>query len=123
MPIVAFAFAIVAGGFYIFRSALYSAKTLTPDINLLMTVAVAGAVLISQWEEAAAVIFLFSVGYALQSYTLDRTRNSIKSLIGLTPNEATVLRDSVQMKVPAKDVRPGETIVIKPGERIARTES
>jgi Zn2+/Cd2+-exporting ATPase len=120
VPVAAFAFAIVAGGFYIFRSALYSAKALTPDTNLLMTVAVAGAVLIGQWEEAAAVIFLFSVGYALQSYTLDRTRNSIKSLIGLTPSEATVLRDGIQVKVPAKDVRPGETTVIKPGERIAR---
>ncbi len=119
VPIFAFAFAIAAGGFYIFRSALYSAKALTPDMNLLMTIAVAGAILISQWEEAAAVIFLFSVGYALQSYTLDRTRNSIKSLVSLTPGEASVMRDNIEVRVPARDIRPGEIMVIRPGERIA----
>jgi Zn2+/Cd2+-exporting ATPase len=119
VPLIAFAFAIAAGGFYIFRSALYSARTFTPDMNLLMTVAVIGAILINQWEEAAAVIFLFSVGYALQSYTLDRTRNSIKSLISLTPGEATVLRDGKEIRMPAREIGPGEIIVIKPGERIA----
>ncbi len=119
VPIAAFAFGIVAGGFYIFRSALYSARTLTPDMNLLMTIAVIGAILINQWEEAAAVIFLFSVGYALQSYTLDRTRNSIKSLVSLTPDEASVLRNGREMRVPAGDIRIGETMVIRPGERIA----
>jgi Cd2+/Zn2+-exporting ATPase len=119
VPIAAFAFAIATGGFYIFRSALYSAKALTPDMNLLMTIAVAGAIMISQWEEAAAVIFLFSVGYALQSYTLDRTRNSIKSLISLTPGEASVVRDHTEVRVPARDIRPGEIMVIRPGERIA----
>ncbi|HUL62895.1 MAG TPA: cation transporter, partial [Methanocella sp.] len=119
VPVAAYAFAIAAGGFYVFRSAVYSARTLTPDINLLMTVAVAGAVLIGYWEEAAAVIFLFSVGYALQSYTLDRTRHSIRSLVSLTPDEAGVLRDGREVRVPARDIRPGETMVIRPGERIA----
>jgi len=119
VPLAAFAFGIVTGGFYIFRSAVYSARTLTPDMNLLMTVAVIGAILINQWEEAAAVIFLFSVGYALQSYTLDRTRNSIKSLISLTPGEATVLRDGKEFRMPAREIGPGEIIIIKPGERIA----
>ena len=119
VPLIAFAFAIAAGGYYIFRSAVYSARTLTPDMNLLMTVAVIGAILINQWEEAAAVIFLFSVGYALQSYTLDRTRNSIKSLISLTPGEATVLKDGKEVRMPAREIRQGEILVIKPGERIA----
>ena len=119
LPVIAFAFAIATGGFYIFRSALYSARTLTPDMNLLMTVAVIGAILLNLWEEGAAVIFLFSVGYALQSYTLDRTRNAIKSLISLTPGEATVLRDGQEIRIPARDIGRGEVIVIKPGERIA----
>jgi Cd2+/Zn2+-exporting ATPase len=119
IPYVCFTFAIVAGGFYIFRSALYSLRVLTPDMNLLMAVAVAGALLINQWEEAAAVIFLFSVGYALQSYTLDRTRSSIKSLVSLTPDEATILDDGIERKVPAKDLEPGDLLVIRPGERIA----
>ncbi len=119
VPIIAFAFAIVFGGFYVFRSALYSVKALTPDMNLLMTIAVAGAILINLWEEAAAVIFLFAVGYALQAYTLDRTRNSIKSLVSLSPGDASVLKDGIEMKKPARDIVPGEVMVIRPGERIA----
>ncbi len=119
VPTLCFAFAIITGGFYIFRSALYSLKSLTPDMNLLMTLAVAGAILINQWEEGAAVIFLFSVGYALQSYTLDRTRNSIKSLINLAPAEASVLRNGEERKVPVRSIVPGDVLVIRPGERIA----
>lgn len=119
IPYLCFAFAILAGGFYVFRSAIYSLRAITPDMNLLMTIAVAGAILINLWEEAAAVIFLFSVGYALQSYTLDRTRNSIKSLISLTPDEATLLENGKERRVPAKEIRPGNIIVIRPGERIA----
>ncbi|CAJ36988.2 putative Cd(2+)-translocating P-type ATPase [Methanocella arvoryzae MRE50] len=119
VPTLCFAFAIVTGGFYIFRSALYSLKSLTPDMNLLMTLAVAGAILINQWEEGAAVIFLFSVGSALQSYTLDRTRNSIKSLINLAPAEASVLVDGKERKVPVRSIVPGDILIIRPGERIA----
>ena len=119
IPLICFAFAIVTGGFYIFRSALYSLRSLTPDMNLLMTLAVAGAILINQWEEGAAVIFLFSVGYALQSYTLDRTRNSIKSLINLAPAEAAVIRNGTESKVPVRSITPGDVLIIRPGERIA----
>lgn len=119
IPLLCYAFSIITGGFYIFRSAIYSLRSLTPDMNLLMTLAVAGAILINQWEEGAAVIFLFSVGYALQSYTLDRTRNSIKSLINLAPAEAAVLRSGTELKVPVRSITPGDILIIRPGERIA----
>ncbi|MCD1293765.1 heavy metal translocating P-type ATPase [Methanocella sp. CWC-04] len=110
--------AILVGGFYVARSAIYSFKALTPDMNMLMTIAVLGAIAIGQWEEAAAVVFLFSVGNSLQSYTLDKTRNSIKSLISLSPDDASVIRNGIEKRVPVKAIEPEDIIVIRPGERI-----
>lgn len=119
IPLACFIISIITGGFYVFRSAVYSARSFTPDMNLLMTIAVIGALLINYWEEAAAVVFLFAIGYALQAYTLDRTRDSIKSLIKLAPDEATVIKDGEEIKVPSRSLVPGDILVIRPGERIA----
>ena len=67
------------------------------DMNLLMTIAVIGASAIGSFEEAASVVFLFSFGNALQGYTLDKTRNSIRALMEITPNEALVRRGTTEM--------------------------
>ena len=119
VPVIAFAFAIATGGSIIFRSALYSLKTFTADMNLLMSIAVIGAMAIGQWEEAATVVVLFALGNALQSYTLDRTRNSIKELITLSPKEATVLRNGKEVKINTALLNLGDVIVVKPGEKIS----
>lgn len=89
------------------------------DMNLLMMIAVIGASAIGEFEEAAAVVFLFSFGNALQGYTLDKTRNSIKALMELTPNEALVRRGTVEMTLPVDEIIIGDVIVVRPGERIA----
>lgn len=111
--------AVVIGGFYFARSALYSIKTLTPDMNLLMAIAVIGAMFIGQWEEAATVTFLFSLGNALQSYTLDKTRNSIKELIKLSPKEATIKKGDAEIRIKTALIRIGDIMVVKPGEMIS----
>ncbi len=89
------------------------------DMNLLMTIAVIGASAIGAFEEAATVVFLFSFGNTLQGYTLDKTRNSIRALMKLTPNEALVRRGVTEMKLPVEKIAVGDTIVVLPGERIA----
>ncbi len=89
------------------------------DMNFLMMVAVIGASVIGEFEEAAAVVFLFSLGNALQGYTMDKTRNSIKELMELTPNEALVKRGTVEMTLPVEEVIIGDIIIVRPGERIA----
>ena len=89
------------------------------DMNLLMTIAVIGASAIGAFEEAATVVFLFSFGNTLQGYTLDKTRNSIRALMGLTPNEALVRRGVTEMKLPVEKILVGDTVVVLPGERIA----
>jgi Zn2+/Cd2+-exporting ATPase len=89
------------------------------DMNLLMTIAVIGAAAIGAFEEAATVVFLFSFGNTLQGYTLDKTRNSIRALMELTPNEALVRRGATETKLPVEKIGVGDTIVVLPGERIA----
>ncbi|NLC06994.1 MAG: cadmium-translocating P-type ATPase [Syntrophomonadaceae bacterium] len=88
------------------------------DMNTLMMLAVLGAVAIGQLEEGAVVVFLFSLGNALQGYTLDKTRNSIRALMELTPNEALVRRNNQEMMLPVEAIRLDDTVIVRPGERI-----
>ena len=119
LSVALFAAAIVAGGYYPVRAGLVGLFTArTVDMNVLMTIAVIGAVAMAQWEEAAAVIALFSFGNALEALTMERTRQSIRSLIDLAPREATVRRDGREEVIPVERIAPGDTVLVKPGERI-----
>ena len=112
--------ALVIAGLPIVRSAW---RTLIINheisINFLMTVAGIGAVVIGAYTEAGLVMVLFAIGEALEGYTSERARDSIRTLMQVAPNEATVLRDSQEQHVAVGDLKLGETIVVKPGERIA----
>lgn len=113
------ALAIIVGGLYIFRGAIYSAKVLSLDMNVLMTIAVIGGAVLGQWEEAATIVLLFSIGNVLESYTMDRTRASIRSLMDLAPNQALVRRDGHEVTVPVEMVELGEIVIVRPGERVS----
>lgn len=119
IPVVLYALAIVIGGFHVAKSAIYSLKTLTADMNLLMTIAIIGAVFIGQWEEGATVVFLFALGNALQSYTIDKTRNSIRSLISLSPKEASIIREGKEFKLNTGLIKVRDIMLVRPGEKIA----
>lgn len=92
------------------------------NIDLLMVVAAAGAAALGEWAEGALLLFLFSLGHALEHYALGRARNAIKALGTLAPSKATVLREEngVQREVtlPIADVKPGDQVVVKPAERV-----
>lgn len=111
--------AIAVGGYSTAKSGFYSLRSLTFDMNFLMTVAVIGAAAIGEWGEGATVAFLFSFGNTLQTYTMDKTRQSIRALMELAPAEALVLRDGVEQKLPVEEILIGDVMIIKPGERIA----
>ncbi|OPY15441.1 MAG: putative cadmium-transporting ATPase [Syntrophus sp. PtaB.Bin001] len=120
VPTALFVAGIVLGGFLPARngiSVLINAREL--DMNVLMAIAVVGAAAIRQFEEAATVVFLFSLGNALQGYTLDKTRNSIRSLMDLSPEEAHVSREGMEITLPVEEIRIGDVIIVRPGERIA----
>ncbi len=138
--------AILCGGVFIFRKAWSSLRyNRELDINVLMTLAVVGAMIIGEWAEGAVVVFLFSLGEALEGYTMDRARNAIRSLVALAPAEATVLRPCLdcaghlgqplpsggvydggpcpwcephELAVPVEELAVGETVLARPGERI-----
>lgn len=88
------------------------------NINLLMTIAALGALVIGEYLESATVIFLFAVGEALEGYTTERARKSIKSLMSLKPMEATVLRGDQEQRIPVEQLAIGDEILVKPGEQI-----
>jgi len=111
---------IVLGGFLPAKNGLavlINARQL--DMNILMSIAVVGAAAIGEFVEAAAVVFLFSLGNALQGYTLDRTRNSIRALMDLAPQQALVVRDGAELTLPLEDIVIGDVIIVRPGEKIA----
>lgn len=88
------------------------------NIDLLMVVAAAGAAALGAWFEGALLLFLFSLGHALEHYALGRARHAIAALAELAPQTAIVLRDGRESSVPIADVQPGNRVVVKPAERI-----
>ena len=89
------------------------------NIDLLMVIAAAGAAALGAWAEGALLLFLFSISHALEHYALGRARNAIKALAELTPQSATVRRDGKDSPVSIEDVRIGDLVVVKPGERVS----
>jgi Cd2+/Zn2+-exporting ATPase len=87
-------------------------------IDLLVTVAAGGALLIGEYWEAAAVTFLFLFGAYLEARLLGRTRQALGRLLDLAPTVAVVWRNGQQLELPADAVPPGETVVVKQGNRI-----
>ncbi len=117
--IALYALAIVAGGLITWRRAFVSLKARMLDMNVLMTIAVIGAAAIGQWQEGATVIFLFALGGWLESRSLERTRRSIRDLLAFEPEQARVRRAGAETLVPPAEVMLGETLVVRPGERVA----
>lgn len=113
-----FLLSMLSGGFLMARSAYFSARSVTLDMNFLMTAAILGAAAIGQWSEGATVVFLFSLGNLLQAYTIDKTRRSIRDLMDLSSREALVSRNGVEQRLPVEEIRPGDTVIVKPGQNI-----
>jgi Zn2+/Cd2+-exporting ATPase len=111
--------AIAVGGLPIFRAAIAGIRARHLDMNVLMSAATVGAVGIGQWAEAASVVVLFAAGNALQIYAIDRTRGAVRALAGLAPDEVLVRRGGSEVIVPAQEVAVGDTVVVRPGERLA----
>lgn len=113
-----YAAAIVVGGFKPIRSAYFAIKSRSLDMNVLMSAAAIGAALIGEWFEGATVVWLFALGNTLQNKSIERTRESIRSLMDLAPSEAVVKKGNQLLKVPVDDVSVGDIIIVKPGEKI-----
>lgn len=112
--------AMLLAGYPVARSAIRALRVNHEvTINLLMTIAAVGAVIIGAYTEAGLVMVLFALGEALEGYAASRARDAIGSLSALAPTTATVLRDGVETRIPVVELRVGDLIVVKPGERLA----
>ncbi|MFN8006823.1 MAG: cation-translocating P-type ATPase [Terriglobia bacterium] len=113
-----FLLAVVSGGWFIAPKAWSALKRVSPDMNLLMSIAALGALSIGAWDEAATVIFLFSVAELLESFSLNRARRAIKNLMSLAPEVAWVKDAGEFREVPVEVVRVGDIIQVRPGGKI-----
>ncbi len=88
------------------------------DVDSLVVLAALGAVFINYWAEAAVLIFLFNVAETLEDYSVFSNRKVLRGLLDLSPSTATVRRGGEEVEVESESVEKGETVIIRPGERI-----
>lgn len=113
-----FLLSALLGGIPVGRRAIGSVRARVLDINVLMAVAVLGAVVLREWTEASSVVFLFALAQLLETRAMERARGAIRALMELSPTEAAVRRDGVVTQLPIDDVRVGDVVLVKAGEKI-----
>jgi cation transport ATPase len=111
-------FLTLIGGYKIFYNALSELLEKRISVDLAIGIAAIAALAIKQYLAAAEVIFIMLIGEALEMYAVDKTRSAIKNLIDLTPKTARVRREGREQEVALDDVKVGETVICKPGEKI-----
>lgn len=119
LTISLFLLAIVIGGYNIFIEGFKNLTKLDFDMKTLMTIAIIGAAIIGEWGEAAVVVFLFAISEALESYSIDKARDSIRSLIDIAPNKALIRRGNSEVELDVEEIQIGDIMLVKPGQRIA----
>lgn len=117
---IAYGAAVAVGGYRFALAGIGALKARIIGTHLLMALAAVGAVLLGQWFEAAAVVFLYGLGEALEGAAMERTRRSLSSLLDATPREALVLRpDGTPATVPPTTLVIGDILLVRPGALIA----
>ncbi|MED5374446.1 MAG: heavy metal translocating P-type ATPase [Myxococcota bacterium] len=116
--LVAYGMGVAAGLWPVLPKAWFSLRSLRPDMNLLMTLAVTGAIAIGEWFEAGTVAFLFAVSLALESWSVGRARKAVERLLSLAPDTVRVKEGDATREVPPSEVAVGTSFVVRPGERI-----
>ena len=120
LPVIGLALlSIATGGLGTLKKGWIALKTFTLNMNFLMSVAMIGAVAIGEWPEAAVVIFLFALAELIETLSLERARNAVRGLMAMAPETATVrLENGAWVERPAAQIQVGQTLRVKPGERI-----
>lgn len=107
------------GGIFTLLEAIENIRRGRFEIDFLMLVAAIGAATLGEWAEGALLLFLFSLGHALEHYAMGRAKRAIEALAELAPQTAVVRREGTTAEVPVEQLRPGDVVVVKPNERIA----
>ncbi|RBP00004.1 heavy metal translocating P-type ATPase [Rossellomorea aquimaris] len=107
------------GGLSLFKVGLQNLLRFEFDMKTLMTVAVIGGAIIGEWAEVAIVVILFAISEALERFSMDRARQSIRSLMDIAPKEALVRRNGQEIMIHVDDITVGDIMIVKPGQKIA----
>ncbi len=110
--------AYLFGGLYMLRDAIGDLRAGRFEIDFLMLVAAGGAASLGEWAEGALLLFLFSLGHALEHFAMGRAKRAIEALAELAPQTALVRREGNTEEVPVEQLRAGDVVIVKPNERI-----
>ena len=114
-----FALAVCCGGAWLLPRAVRSLRSFRLDIDVLMGLAILGAIGLGQWDEAATVAFLFGLSESLESLSLERARRAIRNLLEIAPQTAErISSDGTIERVPAGQVRAGDRVLVRAGDTI-----
>ncbi|WP_156097750.1 heavy metal translocating P-type ATPase, partial [Thermoactinomyces sp. Gus2-1] len=117
--ILLYAASILTGGYRLFIHGLKNLIRFEFQMNTLMTIAIVGAVAIGEWGEGAMVVILFAISEMLESYSMDKARTSIRSLMDIAPKQAWIRRNGEEKLIPVQEIETGDIMLVKPGQKIA----
>jgi len=109
---------VVLSGWPVFANVARAARRRQITSHTLMTLGVLAALAVGEWATAAVVVFFMRVGDYVERFTAEGARTALRDLTALTPKQARVVRDGVEQEIPVEAVRPGEIVVVRPGEQI-----
>ncbi len=115
---IAFGAAIIVGGYYPAKMGLAGLRSLRLNIYTLLIAAALGAIVLGLWHEAALLVLIYSLGSVLETYAIGKARGSLKALMELVPREALVKRNGRELTLPVEEVRVGDIIIVRPGEKV-----
>ncbi|MCA1028877.1 heavy metal translocating P-type ATPase [Cytobacillus kochii] len=110
---------MMIGGLSLFKVGFQNLLRFEFDMKTLMTVAVIGGAIIGEWGEVAVVVILFAISEELERFSMDRARQSIRSLMDIAPKEALVRRNGQEIMIHVDDIIVGDIMIVKPGQKIA----
>lgn len=119
VTVLLFVASMLVGGLSLFKVGLQNLLRFEFDMKTLMTVAVIGGAIIGEWAEVAIVVILFAISEALERFSMDRARQSIRSLMDIAPKEALVRRNGQEIMIHVDDIAVGDIMIVKPGQKIA----
>ena len=118
IPMALYGLAYVAGGYHATVHGIKAALRLKFDVDFLMVAAAAGAAVLGEWSEGAFLLFLFSLGHALEHAAMDKARSAIRALGKLTPKTARVRQKEGEIEIPVEKLQRGDIVILRPGERV-----
>lgn len=110
---------VVAGGYPVFLNVIRATLKRQVISHTLMTLGVLAALVVGQWVTAALVVVFMRIGDYVENFTTESARRAVKELTALAPQTARVERDGAEIEIPVNQVQLGETVIVRPGEKIA----